>query len=181
MKRSRRFQHNDLFVSDPSRSAMVSGGRVRRDRFGVKLLLLHAHWRQKHGISCVDLPHVVGSAPTRVLECIAMQLESMRRQGDDLTTATLYADGGQNIHRMASGRDRAPCVTPNNYIYLHSPERKGFLTGVHAFAYQGLDLDDFPAWREFDDSRLRDLAGNSFSMTVFLCVLLSVLAHVTCW
>ena len=160
---------------------MVSRGRVRRDRGGVKWPLLHAHWKQKHGISCVDLPHVVGSAPTRVLECIAMQLESMRRQGADLTTATLYLDGGQNIHRMATGRDKAPCITPNNYIYLHSLERKGFLNGVHAFAYQGLDLDGFSAWRDFDDNLLRDLAGNSFSMSVFLCVLLSVLAHATCW
>jgi hypothetical protein len=53
------------------------------------------------------------------------------------------------------------------------------LTGAEMMAYQGIDLNSFPAWHDFPDALLRDLAGNAFASSVFLCVLLAVLANWT--
>ena len=180
MRRSRRFSHSELFVADPSLAVMGSGARAKKSRNNTrsKWVLRHEEFKRVLNMNVDDpLPRVAGAAPPRVTECVALRLERLRRQGASLDDATIYVDGGQNVDRAACGDHISPCITPNNYLYLHSPEYKGFLSGAQALAYQGLGVENFRAWREFDDAFLRDLAGNAFSSHVFLCVLASLLAH----
>ena len=83
--------------------------------------------------------------------------------------------GDQEVGRMACQRDVCPCITPHGRYYVTSIGK--FLTGVDAAAVQGITLPDLKNYgmHELEDSLLRDLAGNSFSMPITIISLLSVL------
>ena len=87
----------------------------------------------------------------------------------------LYIDGSQSVQRAPLSEGISPCLTPKSHMWTSILGR--CLNGVEMMAYQGIDMNDFPAWREFSDALLRDLAGNAFSAPVFLCVLLSLLVN----
>ena len=80
--------------------------------------------------------------------------------------------------------DATPCILPNSKPYRVSTG--GILTTEQVLGVQGIFAEDFPALREFDlteTTLLRDLAGNAFSTTVCMAVVISCLGNwpmVTC-
>ena len=112
----------------------------------------------------------------RIAECIALRLAVLKKQGCQIEKEWVFIDGGQGVLRAPSRIGEVPCLTPQAYMYCSVLGR--CLSGPEVLAYQGIHVDDYPAWGVFPDRLLRDLGGNAFSAPVFLAVLLSVLCSI---
>jgi site-specific DNA-cytosine methylase len=169
LRRQRVFEHDELPTHRPRLNLLA---RPKQYSVGTKWMARHSAFKSKHGLKVVPVPKPP-LAP-RIADCIDLTMARLRQNGVDVVGRTIYIDAGQNIHRIPVSLDISPCLVPNAYVYVNKLGR--CLTGADMLAYQGIDVDDFIAWREFSEAMLRSLAGNAFSAPVFMCVLLSVLA-----
>lgn len=72
----------------------------------------------------------------------------------------------------------APCIVPNSIPYR--TQTKQVLTPEQVHACQGIYPADFPALRKYSQEKAgltRDLAGNAFSTTVCMAVVISAFIH----
>jgi len=72
----------------------------------------------------------------------------------------------------------APCIVPNSIPYRTKTQR--VLTPEQVHACQGIYPEDFPAMRKYAQAKAnltRDLAGNAFSTTVCMAVVVSAFVH----
>merc|ERR1719189_830998 len=86
---------------------------------------------------------------------------------------------------VAKSEDRAPvcigatpCIVPNSLPYRIKTQR--ILTPEQVHACQGIYPEDFPAPRKYAQTKpslTRDLAGNAFSTTVCMAVVVSTFVH----
>ena len=117
----------------------------------------------------------LGARESKVVET-ALQRLSMKDQ-----------EGGDVIIDVAKSDYRAPicvgatsCIVPNSKPYHLKSKR--ILSPEEVLKVQGIYAQDFPALRKILQEKggsalARDLAGNAFTATVCMAVVLSVLAH----
>lgn len=86
----------------------------------------------------------------------------------------LIIDVSQSIDRVTPMKNKFPCMTPNQRVYLC--RRRRMLTGEEALRLQGLWREHVPFMDEMTDRQLHDLAGNAFCSVSFAACLLSLLA-----
>jgi hypothetical protein len=90
----------------------------------------------------------------------------------------VVVDVAKSAARAPSGVEMIPCIVPNSQMYRH--QKKKMLTVEQILCAQGIFLCDFPAaakWAKEKKGLSRDLAGNAFSTTLCMAVILCCLAN----
>jgi len=90
----------------------------------------------------------------------------------------VVVDVAKTAARAPSGIECTSCVVPNSQLYRL--KTKTMLTPEQVHCVQGIYKEDFPALAKYTQERkglARDLAGNAFSTTVCMAVVISCLAH----
>jgi site-specific DNA-cytosine methylase len=179
LQRTQTFEHHHLVEGLPFRTQPFRPQPLRTQPLRIQPVRMpkwmHIHKLMRDKFPMVPAPPgLTGSR--RVLECVQLKLSALKHRGVDVERAACYIDAGQSADRAPSRVGCSPCITPNGRIYASIVGR--CLTSQECLSYQGIDLHDFPAWSEFSDALLLNLAGNAFSSTVFMCVFLCLLAHV---
>jgi DNA-cytosine methyltransferase len=90
----------------------------------------------------------------------------------------VIADINKGELRGAHGADVAPTIVANSLPYRVKEKR--VLEPMESLALQGIFPEDFPAMEDFStgsETFLRDLAGNAFSTTVCMAMMLAALCH----
>lgn len=90
----------------------------------------------------------------------------------------IMIDVAKSEYRAPSCIGAASCIVPNSLPYR--VRHGSILTPEQVHCVQGIYVEDFPALRRYASEKhclTRDLAGNAFSTTVCMAVLISCLAH----
>ena len=123
----------------------------------------------------------VGASPDKHTQTLTARQRQVVRaaQAQAPHAKRLVVDVGQSEARLVfcSG-GASPCVLPNSKLYCTSTEK--VLGVAQMLAVQGIFRDDFhalPAWVMSRRTLARDMAGNAFSTTPCMAVVLAALIH----
>lgn len=107
----------------------------------------------------------------------AVQRADRAKQRKGTPYEDIVVDLGQGVERAPYCSDGAPCIVPNGKPYRVN---KGYvLSAEQVLCCQGVYREDFPAlprWAKEERTVARDLAGNAFSTTVCMAVMIACLA-----
>jgi hypothetical protein len=109
---------------------------------------------------------------TRVVRAALRKLAPAERTKD------VVVDVAKSEERAPVCVGAAPCIVPNSQPYRTKTQR--VLTPEQVHACQGIYLSDFPALQEYAKNKgplTRDLAGNAFSTTVCMAVVISAFVN----
>eukprot|EP00933_Yihiella_yeosuensis_P051746 TRINITY_DN49720_c0_g1_i1.p1 TRINITY_DN49720_c0_g1~~TRINITY_DN49720_c0_g1_i1.p1 ORF type:complete len:629 (-),score=63.28 TRINITY_DN49720_c0_g1_i1:168-2054(-) len=109
---------------------------------------------------------LLGSLTRRQLEIIYLLGVTLPEKSDRII------DTSQS-HGYASVTDHIPCITPGGTKLLTSQCR--YITGLESLRFQGIWHSDDASVRSFNDTLLRDLAGNSFETSCASAALFSTM------
>ncbi len=87
----------------------------------------------------------------------------------------LIVDVAKSAERAPSCVGECPCLVPNSKPFRRWAGK--VLGPQEVLGLQGIWKEDFPQLGTFSDVFLRNLAGNAFTATVALAVLLGALVH----
>ena len=105
-----------------------------------------------------------------------MAIKKLRSKGQPVSD--LVVDIAKSEDRGSFGVGVVSCLVPNSRPYRH--KTSSLLTPAQVHAVQGIFKSDFPAMESWAQERkrlTRDLAGNAFSTTVCMAVIISCLLH----
>ena len=144
----------------------VEGLASPNARFGFKKLF------RCTGAGGFDMVRELNSRQERVLHAAVSSLQKKDRGRD------VFVDVSKSEERAPRCLNATPCVVPNSLLYRL--REAAFLSPRQVCCVQGIWLEDFPALGRYAEEKpglTRDLAGNAFSTTVCMAVVIACFAH----
>lgn len=123
------------------------------------------------GVSKME-KHDLNDRQRRVVQVVLQALKSDDRHSD------IVIDVAKSEQRAPKCINATSCIVPNSLPYRL--QTQSILTAEQVHCVQGIYIEDFPALTRYareHKSLTRDLAGNAFSTTVCMAVVICCLLH----
>ena len=129
----------------------------------------------------VDEPYDEGRGLNDREQAVVDKIVHHKFEDIDFSERDWVIDVSKSIMRASPCQDACPCLVPNSRLFRVNTGQ--FLGPLQVLGLQGIWTRDFPGLENFAFTKprlLRDIAGNAFTSTVALAVILLCLVYLRC-